>query len=70
MGHSSHPNTNGWLYWLAGGVILVGGGIAYMLSERAYDPDMRNAMAMVIFGTAVIAGICIIAATAGWWFKR
>ena len=59
-----------WLGWLAVLILIVGGYIAYVLSQQEFNPDAHQQMVVTLAVTAVAAGICLISLTADWWMRH
>jgi len=59
-----------WLWW-AGALIAIAGGAAYRLMRLGPSFERSAALAnLVLAATIVLSGICVICATAHWWFRR
>ena len=59
-----------WLGWLAFLIVLVGGGIAYMLSLQEGNPEAQSQIFLTIAITVVASGICLICLTADFWMRH
>lgn len=64
-----HHRT-GWLWWLAGFIALIAGGLIYFIDQDTGNIKAREQINQVILITSVLIGICIISATSHWWLKR
>jgi hypothetical protein len=64
------PNAVRGLWWLAFLIVLAGGLLAYNFSLNEIDPSSKRLMGQTIMVTTVLAGICLIAATAKWWLRH
>ncbi|MBU0678342.1 MAG: hypothetical protein KJ626_09505 [Verrucomicrobia bacterium] len=63
-----HPKA--WLWWLAMFILILGGAIAYFLSQQKVNPDARKLMSITVLLTLIGTGICVISATADRWIQR
>lgn len=64
------PSAARFFWKLAIVVLLIGGGISYLLWARISGPDSRSLFSGVLFATILITGLCVICATANLWLKR
>ena len=63
-----NPTFKSWLWWAALIALLAGGGLGYLFS---LDPSRHPNQAQLIWAiSGAIAGVCVISATADWWFRR
>ncbi len=60
---------HGPLVWLALLILLVGGGIAFLLNRAADEPG-SSAATLVLTVSVVAAGLCLVGATARFWFSH
>lgn len=64
------PNSAAALFWLALGILALGGVIIYFLMQDQTDPDSRKRILLTGMCAIVGAGICLIAASSRWWMKH
>ena len=66
---NSHLQPNALLWWVAIISLTVSGALYYFLGPQAeFDVHVRTLRAIFPLVGIVIAGICLIAGTAGRWF--
>lgn len=70
MKEPKSPDSTAWLWRLALLILLIGGGVSYMLSRTGQDTNSRTLFSVSMAVTIIGAGICVICATANWWMKR
>lgn len=51
-------------------ILILGGAIAYFLSQQKVNPDARKLMSITVLLTLIGTGICVISATADRWIQR
>mgnify|MGYP006308883703 CR=1 FL=1 len=64
----NHRNRGLWLLALL--IVIIGGGITWMLHSEASDPTQRQGMLIALAVTILGCGLCIICATSEWWLHR
>jgi|GEM_PF-1107591 len=66
-----HPwGLPGFLWTLALLIVAAGGSLALVLHPDVGIRYSRATLHFVVAATAVLAGLCVIAATANWWLRR
>ncbi len=60
----------GWLWLLALLIAAGGASLAWMMYPHVGLEYSRALFNFTIAATVVLAGLCVIAATADWWFRR
>ena len=65
-----HYHRNGWLWWTAFYVLCGGGVLYWVVDQQAQDPADDKLATMIACGAILLAGVCVISATADWWLKR
>lgn len=63
-----HPHS--WLWWVAVFIIIIGSGLAYILSLDKYNANADILMRKAIVFTVIGSGLCIISALGQWFIKR
>ena len=66
------PSPTAWLWWTALICLIVGVAMAYIINLSSPDlaPGATRPAVLVLAGTIVASGLCVIGATAGWWLRR
>jgi len=65
-----HAQRVRWLWWLALLCAAAGGGALYYLQNSRPDPNTQVLISMIMLGTVLTVGICVICATAHLWMRR
>lgn len=68
--HTYHVRHTAWLWWTALLIMVIGGGITYLLSLQKMTPFAQSHTSMALMITVIGSGLCVILATADWWLKR
>ncbi|MCX7818762.1 MAG: hypothetical protein N2652_06100 [Kiritimatiellae bacterium] len=64
------PGPRRWLWLLALLIAAAGGSIAWLMRPHVGLDYPRAAYNFTIAATVVLSGLCVIVATADWWFHR
>ncbi len=64
------PSLTAWLWWLALFLLASGAASAYLFHLRVPEPGALRAARLSIAVASVLAGVCVISATAKSWMRR